>query len=178
MPRQCAERQVPAIIPGERRHPFCRRMCCDIDPDQVSALQPNDDQGIQQVEANGRNNEQIHRGDVRRVVLQKRAPSLTPRSRALDHVLRDVRLRDIKPELEQLAVDARRSPQWILDGHLPDQRSQVYVDLRPPSKHSSAIIAFQSIRIGFSVHTTVHLFPSSVSLFDLKVGSRTRRNNL
>ena len=30
-----------SIIPGERRrylarNPFCRRMCCDIDPDQVS----------------------------------------------------------------------------------------------------------------------------------------------
>src|SRR5262249_35535854 len=33
------------------RNPFCRRMCCDIDPDRVSTLQPNDDQGIQQVEA-------------------------------------------------------------------------------------------------------------------------------
>jgi hypothetical protein len=49
-------------------------MCCDVDPDQVSALQPNDDKGIQQIEANGRNNEQIHRGDVRRVVSQEGAP--------------------------------------------------------------------------------------------------------
>jgi hypothetical protein len=29
-----------------------------------------------------------------------------------------------KPELEQLAVDARRSPQWVFDAHLPTLRSR------------------------------------------------------
>ena len=47
------------------------------------------------------------------------------RSRALDHVLRDARLSDLKFELQQLAMNARRSPQWVLDAHLPDQRPQV-----------------------------------------------------
>jgi hypothetical protein len=38
----------------------------------------------------------------------------------LDHVLGDARLRDFKPEFEQFAMDARRSPQWVLDAHPPD----------------------------------------------------------
>ena len=113
--------------------PFCRRVCCDVDPDQVSAVQPNDDEGIEQVEANGRNNEQIHGGNVRRVVAQKGAPSLTWRPASLDHVFGDARLRDLKPELEQFAMDARRSPKRVLDAHPPDQRAQVRLDLRPPS---------------------------------------------
>ena len=46
-------------------------------PDQVSAAQTDDDEGIEQVEANSWNNEQIHGGNIRRVVAQKRAPSLT-----------------------------------------------------------------------------------------------------
>jgi hypothetical protein len=51
-----------------------RRRCrCDVDPDKVSALQSNDDEDIEQVEANGRGNEQVHGGDVRRMVTQEGA---------------------------------------------------------------------------------------------------------
>ena len=39
-------------------------MWCDVDPDKVSALQSNDREDIEQVEANGRGNEQIHSGNV------------------------------------------------------------------------------------------------------------------
>src|SRR5258706_11423427 len=84
-------------------------MGCDVDPDKVSAGQPNDDKAIEQVEANARNNEQVHGGDVRRVVTQEGAPALGRRSAFLDHVLRDARLSDLKAELEQLAMDARRT---------------------------------------------------------------------
>jgi hypothetical protein len=37
-----------------------------------------------------------------------------------------------KPELEQFAVDARRTPKQILRAHLPDQRAQFCFDLRSP----------------------------------------------
>ena len=48
------------LIPGERLRdlacdPFRGRICCDIDPDKVSAGQPDDDEDIEQVKANGRN---------------------------------------------------------------------------------------------------------------------------
>src|SRR5258706_16172571 len=45
------------------RNPFRGRMCCDADPDQLSAIQPHYDVGVEQVEANGRDNEQVHGGD-------------------------------------------------------------------------------------------------------------------
>src|SRR5438128_1947597 len=112
--------------------PVRGRIGCDVDPDKVSAVQPNDD--IEQVEADGRNDEQVHGGDVRRVVTQEGAPALGRRSRSLDHVLRDARLSDLKAELEQLAMDARRTPQRIVNAHPPDQGAQVRVDLRPASK--------------------------------------------
>src|SRR5213080_2948500 len=116
--------------------PVRGRMGCDVDPDEVSAGQPNDDKGIEQVEANGRNNEQVHGGDVRRVVTQEGAPALGWRSTSLDHVLRDAGLSDLKAELEQLPMDAWRSPQRIFRAHPPDQRAQVRVDLRPASKRA------------------------------------------
>ena len=93
-----------------------------------------DDEGIEQVKANGRSNEQVHGGNVGRVITQKGAPSLAWRSASLDHVLGHARLSDLKPELEQFAMDARRSPERVLNTHPPDQEAEVRLDLRPPSQ--------------------------------------------
>ena len=41
---------------------------------------------------------------------------------------------DLKPELEQFAVNAWRAPKRILDAHPPDQYAQLRVDLRSPSQ--------------------------------------------
>src|SRR5262245_21591678 len=121
------------------RNPFCRRMCCDIDPDRVSTLQPNDDQGIQQVEAIWSEQRADPSQQCPARGSAEKVPSLTWRSTPLDHVFGDARLRDLKPQLQQLAVDARRSPQWVLDAHLPDQRPQLRANLRPPGNTSSLI---------------------------------------
>jgi hypothetical protein len=48
--------------------------------------------------------------------------------------LGDARLRDLKPELEQFAVDAWRAPKRIFDAHPADQYAQLRVDLRSPSQ--------------------------------------------
>ena len=53
---------------------------------------------------------------------------------SLDHVFGDARLSDLEAELEQFAMDARRTPQRILNAHPPDQRAQVRVDLWPAPK--------------------------------------------
>src|SRR5712675_1107273 len=116
------------------RNPFRGRMCCDADPDQLSAIQPHYDVGVEQVEAIGRDNEQVHGGDILSMITQEGAPSLAWRPASLDHVFGDTRLRDLKPELEQLTVNARRSPKRILDAHSPDQRAQLRFDLRSPSQ--------------------------------------------
>ena len=55
-------------------------------------------------------------------------------ARILDHVLRDAGLRDFEAELEQLAMDARRTPQRIFRAHPPDQCAQICGDLWPASK--------------------------------------------
>src|SRR6266705_3431298 len=68
------------------------------------------------------------------MVMQEGAPSLGGRPGSLDHVLRDAGLSDLKAEFEQLAMDARGAPQWIVSAHPPDQRAQVRVDLRSASK--------------------------------------------
>src|SRR5207302_7638228 len=81
---QVARRLSPRECFGDLAcDPVRGRMGCDVDPDEVSAGQPNDDKGIEQVEANARNNEQVHGGDVRRVVTQEGAPALGRRSASL-----------------------------------------------------------------------------------------------
>jgi len=114
-------------------NPFGRRICRDVDPDEVSAAESDDDEGIEQVETDGRDHEQVHGGDVRRVVAQEGPPPLAGRPPSFDHVLGDAGLRDLKPELEQFAVNAWRAPKRIFDAHPPDQRAQLRVDLRSPS---------------------------------------------
>src|SRR5260370_17924491 len=56
--------------------PVRGRMGCDVYPDKVSAGQPNDDKGIEQVEANARNNQQVHGRELRRAATQESAPTL------------------------------------------------------------------------------------------------------
>src|SRR6202051_584777 len=73
-------------------------------------IQPDDDEGIEQVETDSWNNEQVHGGNVRRVVTQKSSPSLTGRPASFDYALGHARLRDLKPELEQFAVNTWCGP--------------------------------------------------------------------
>src|SRR5712671_2259937 len=138
-PIPIADEVVRSLIPRKclrylTCNPFGRGICCDVDPDEVSAVEPDDDEGIEQVETDSWNNEQVHGGNVRRVVTQEGPPSLAGRPPSFDHVLADARLGDLKPELEQFAVDAWRAPKRIFDAHPPDQYAQLRVDLHSPSQ--------------------------------------------
>src|SRR4030088_2710201 len=69
-PVPIADQVARSLIPREclcdlACNPFCGRVRCDVDPDKVSAFQPDDDQGIEQVETNGWHNEQVDGGDMR-----------------------------------------------------------------------------------------------------------------
>jgi hypothetical protein len=96
-------------------------------------VEPDDDESIAHVETDGRNNEQVHGSNVQRVVVQEGPPPLAGRPSPFDHVLGDARLRDLKPKLEQFAVNAWRTPKRILDARPADQSAQFRVDLRSPS---------------------------------------------
>src|SRR3982074_1359473 len=67
-PVAIADEVVRSLIPRKGLrcltcNPFGRRICCDVDPDEVSAVEPADDAGIQQVETDSWNNEQDHGGN-------------------------------------------------------------------------------------------------------------------
>ena len=60
-------------------NPFCRRVCCNVDPDEVSAVEPDDDEGIESGQTDSWKTEQIHGGNVRRVVTQEGSVAWTHR---------------------------------------------------------------------------------------------------
>src|SRR5437773_11738243 len=72
--------------------PVRGRMGCDVDPDKVSAGQPNDDEDIEQVEGDARNDELGHGCDVPRLVTQGCATSLVKRITSHAHVILDARV--------------------------------------------------------------------------------------
>jgi hypothetical protein len=73
-----ADQIARRLIPRERlgqlaRNPFSHRICCNVDPNQLSSAQTDDDEGIEPIEAYGRNDEQVHGCNVRCVIPQERA---------------------------------------------------------------------------------------------------------
>src|SRR6202048_765253 len=70
-------------------NPLRRRVGCDVNPDETSEIKPYNHEAVEQVEANGRDDKQVHGGNVRRVVSQKGPPPLAGRPSVLDHVLGD-----------------------------------------------------------------------------------------
>ena len=101
-PVAIADEVVRSFIPRKclrylTSNPFGRRICRDVDPDEVSAVEPDNDEGIEQVETDRWNNEQVHGGNVRPVVTQEGSPSLAGWPASLVQVFGDARLRDLKP---------------------------------------------------------------------------------
>jgi hypothetical protein len=94
---------------------------------------PHDQQAVEQTKRDCRDDELIHRRDAVGMIIEKCFPTLGRRASTPGHILGDARLRDLKPELEQFAVDAWRAPKRIFDAHPPDQYAQLRVDLRSPT---------------------------------------------
>src|SRR5262245_11940343 len=66
-----------------------------------------------------------------RMIAQECLPGLRRRSAASDHVLRDCRLGDLEPKLQQFAMNSRSAPQWILLAHPPNESAQLALDSGP-----------------------------------------------
>src|SRR5450631_1131014 len=108
-PIPIADEVVRSLIPRKRLryltcNPFCRRICSDVDPEEVSAAEPDDDEGIKQVETDRWNHEQVHSGDVRRVVAQEGSPSLAGCPRRLTMYLATLDCAISNPSLSRECV--------------------------------------------------------------------------
>jgi hypothetical protein len=98
-------------------------MLCDIEMQDAPTIVTDDEKAIEHAEVDRRNSEEVHRGNRFPVITDKGkpAPGRLRISRRPFDPTRDRSLRDIKTEHEKLAMDARRSPRWVLNDHPEDQ---------------------------------------------------------
>ena len=100
--------------------PFRRWVCGNAEPEDLSPAVPHNQQSVEQSERDGRNDKQIHRGNAIGMIAQERLPALRRRTSPAHHILGDAGLPNVDAELEQFAMNARRTPQWVCSAHLLD----------------------------------------------------------
>ena len=83
----------------------------------------DDEKAIEHPEGDRRNSEEVHRGNRFPVIAEKGKPALgwLRISRCPFHPTRDRSLGDIETEHKKLAMNAWRSPRWVLNDHPENQ---------------------------------------------------------
>src|SRR5260370_16925141 len=96
-----------------------------------------DEKAIEHTERQRRNREEVEGRDYFTVVVEKSKPTLgftfAPFPPQAVEIARDGRLGNMQSQLEQLAVDARRTPGRILRLHSADQMSNVPTNFPSPN---------------------------------------------
>ncbi len=116
--------------------PQACRMLGDIEVQDASMIVTDDEKAIERAEGDRRNSEEVHRGNRFPVITEKGKPALG-RLRIAScpfHPTRDRSLRDIKADHEKLAVDAWRSPRWVLNDHPENQFLNLLRRLSSPDR--------------------------------------------
>src|SRR5258708_20660439 len=98
-------------------------MLCDIAEQDATTIVTDDKKTIQHAEGDRRNSKEVRRGNRFPVIAEKGKPARGRLriSRCPFHPTRDRSLRDLETEHEKLAMDACRSPPWVLNDHPEDQ---------------------------------------------------------
>src|SRR5258708_8936570 len=88
---------------------------------RASPIMAKNHEGEQELKSDGRHDEEVYGDQVLGVVFEKGSPRLGGRFPVPDHVLGDGCLRYLDSNLQQFAVDARRTPARVGEAHLTDQ---------------------------------------------------------
>ena len=92
-------------------------MLGDVEVDDPPAVVGEHDEDEEDAEASGGHGEEVDRDQVADMVGEERPPGLRGLGAPLRHEPGDGALGDVDAELQELAVDARRTPQGIRRGH-------------------------------------------------------------
>ena len=100
----------------------------------------DDEKAVQNTERERWDGEEVHRSNGLAMVSEERQPSFHRIwiSRSAPDPSRDTPFREIETQLEQFAVNARRSPGRILGNHTEDQGANLFADTLPPSYSSES----------------------------------------
>src|SRR2546422_10239402 len=113
------------------------RMLGDIEMHQPAPVVAQHHKHEQDPKGRRGHREEIQRDQILGVILQKRAPRLRQRPPRPEHVLRNRRLRYRQAQLQQLAVNPRRTPERIGAAYPPNQISELRADRGPTASSST-----------------------------------------
>jgi hypothetical protein len=109
------------------------RMLGDIEMDDPSAMVSEHDENEEYTQACRGNREEIEGDEISDMVGEKGPPRLGWRCAPLRHQPGNGALTEVEAELEELGMDAWRTPEGIRRGHAPDQSLDLGVDGRATS---------------------------------------------
>jgi hypothetical protein len=116
-----------------------------VEVDDPPAVVSEHDENEEDAEASGGHRKEVNRDDVPDVVSEERPPGLRGLGTTRGHEAGDGALGDVDAELEELAVDARRTPQGIRRGHRPDEGGDLGADgwaaASGPAREASPVLA-------------------------------------
>ncbi len=112
--------------------PFRGGMRSNVEMEKAPSLVRQDDQDIENSKGDGRHHEEVRRDQLPRMVIQEGTPGLGGRFSLTSHVLRDGGLGHLDSEFEQLALNARCSPERISSAHVPNQLTNLRRQLGSP----------------------------------------------
>src|SRR5215472_8475064 len=87
---------------------------------------------IQDLKPDRRYRKEVDRNQGLHVIIEECPPGLGGRISAPDHILAHARLADVDAQLEQLAVNWRSAPEWVLTTHGANQLAHLLRHARPP----------------------------------------------
>src|ERR1700751_172292 len=97
-------------------------IACDVVVQDLPTVMPDDEEAVENPEGQSRHGEEVHGSDSFAMVAKKRQPHLGW-IRILAGTFDPTRngsFRDVETHFEQLPVDAKRSPRWVLSDHAKD----------------------------------------------------------
>ena len=106
-----------------------------IEMQDLTPVVADNEKAVQNTKRERWDGEKVHRSNGLAMVSEERQPSLHRVwiSRGVPDPARDTPLREIETQLEQFAVNARRSLGWILSNHTEDQGANLFADTLPSS---------------------------------------------
>src|SRR6516164_6010802 len=114
-------KRFPNLLSG----PFSGRMLGHVEMNQPAPRVSQQHQNEEDAKGRSGHGEEVDRHQLAYVVIEEGLPALRRRSTLSGQESRHGSFRDLDTKLEQLSMDAGRTPQRVSCGHLPDQGSNL-----------------------------------------------------
>ena len=105
--------------------PLCSWVGGNIEVQNATPVMGQHQKHVENLEADRRHSEEIDGGQLLHMIVKECPPVLRGHFVSANHVFADAALSDVEAKFEQLAVNARCTPQGILPAHLADQVSDL-----------------------------------------------------